>query len=397
MKPSKEERAKFEKVTKSFLRKIKVKGAQAILGGSSAKDTWLSQSHDIDIFVAFDYKEFAKKSNQLSDILEPILRKSFKKVDRLHGSRDYFQIAYQGHDFEVVPILKIEKAEQAINITDVSPLHTEWVNKNAKKLKNEIRKTKALFKANKLYGAESYINGFSGYVLEILTIYYGSFKKLLEAAVKWREKTVIDINKYYPKQMVFFEINKSKLLSPIIVVDPVDKTRNAAAALSLEKFKELKKIAKKYLANPDKSYFVKEELSFEKVSAKNKIVVYLTLTPHEGKKDVIGAKLLKAFNYFRRELEPFTVKKADWDWNIFYFVLAKKELPEIEERRGPPLKLKDFVKDFKKKNKDTFTKGNHIYAKIKVPLPKLQDYVKYLITKKYFREKVLEVKVDMVV
>ena len=78
------------------------KNIKAILGGSGAKGTWL-KTFDADIFVLFNYKRFHDKSDNLSGILEKILRKKFKKVIRLHGSRDYFQIKQNGFTFEIVP------------------------------------------------------------------------------------------------------------------------------------------------------------------------------------------------------------------------------------------------------------------------------------------------------
>src|SRR3989338_3799154 len=134
------------------------KSIKAILGGSGAKGTWL-KSFDADIFVLFDYGKFKDKSSELSDVLERILRKRFKNIIRLHGSRDYFQIRQGNFTFEIVPILKIQKAEQAKNITDASPLHFKWVAKH-KKLVNEMKLTKQFCKAQNVYGAESYIKGF---------------------------------------------------------------------------------------------------------------------------------------------------------------------------------------------------------------------------------------------
>src|SRR3989338_11626436 len=101
------------------------KDFHAILGGSGAKGTWL-KAFDSDIFVLFDYNKYKDKSSELSDILEKSLKKKFGKIIRIHGSRDYFQIKEENFTFEIVPILKIKNAAQAKNITDVSPLHSEW-------------------------------------------------------------------------------------------------------------------------------------------------------------------------------------------------------------------------------------------------------------------------------
>ncbi len=105
--------------------------AEAIIGGSVAKNTWLINNQEVDVFVQFDYVKYKAKSSTLSDILEEVLKQTFKeKIDRVHGSRDYFQIKLNKITFEFVPILKIKDASQAINITDVSPLHAGWVMKS---------------------------------------------------------------------------------------------------------------------------------------------------------------------------------------------------------------------------------------------------------------------------
>ena len=61
IKPDKQEYTNFKKVTASFIKKLNSKlgkvSAKVILGGSGAKDTWLSGNHDVDLFVLFDYKK----------------------------------------------------------------------------------------------------------------------------------------------------------------------------------------------------------------------------------------------------------------------------------------------------------------------------------------------------
>ncbi len=172
IKPTLDEEKRVKAVTVSFLKKLNANltDATAILGGSGAKGTWLSGNHDLDIFVLFPLRKYASRSGELSDIIGPVLQKLFpqQQLKRVHGSRDYFQLMYEGFNIEVVPILKIARAEQAVNITDVSPLHTKWVSAKSAAIKDEILLAKQFCKAQSLYGAESYITGFSGYVLEIL-------------------------------------------------------------------------------------------------------------------------------------------------------------------------------------------------------------------------------------
>ncbi len=395
--PSVQQRKNFEQVTKFFLKKLERSciGAKPILGGSGAKDTWLSSSHDIDIFVVFDYAKFSEKSNQLSDLLEKYLKKSFPKlkVTRLHGSRDYFQVKFCDFVFEMVPILKIKKAQDAINITDISPLHSLWVNKKDNRIKNEIRLAKQFFRANRLYGAESYLAGFSGYVLEILIVYYGSFEKLLKASQKWKKQEIIDVEKYYPKGNALFHINRSKTVGPLILVDPVDKTRNAAAALSFEKVELFKKKAKSYLKDKSEDFFVEKTLDLTELAKKKgkKHLVIIEIKVKRGKRDVIGSSLVKAFNYLKRELDIFGLVKSDWEWQkdvIFYFYVKEKELPKFELRKGPPVALKEYAKNFRKKHKNCSVKKDHLEAKIKRKFPVLEDFVKNLLKNDYFKGKI---------
>ncbi len=409
IKPTPVEEKAAQEITASFLKSLnsKLKSAQAILGGSGAKDTWLAGNHDVDVFVLFNYKKYADHSLNLSNLLQVALKRAFPtiKLSRVHGSRDYFQLTYKDLKMEVIPILKISHAELAKNITDVSPLHSIWVNKHTRKLKDEIRLTKQFLKANNLYGAESHLLGLSGYAVEILIAQYGSFEKLLKASQRWKLKQVIDAGKHYPKKDALFHLNQSKTQSSLIVIDPVDKGRNAAAALSLEKFQWFQKKAKEYLAHPSISFFEKKIIGFaelkKEAEMKKKNLLFITLTPLNGKEDVVGTKLVKVFNFMRGKLAAFSIIKSGWEWENspgsgkeaqFYFILAKKELPHLEIRAGPPLNLKEHVDHFKREHQDTFMKEGKIYAKVKVSHPRLGDFVATILKDKYVQERVKAVK-----
>ena len=151
IKPEKEEKTQVNDFLAKLaiqLRKLRIK-ARPILGGSFAKDTWLKGDHDVDIFVAFDLKY---KDQDISGLLEKALKKW--KVSRVHGSRDYFQMNGEV-GYEIIPVLDIKKQSQAMNVTDFSPKHVAWVNKNGKKFKDDIRLLKKFCKAQRIYGAES--------------------------------------------------------------------------------------------------------------------------------------------------------------------------------------------------------------------------------------------------
>ncbi len=393
----------FEKLN-SIIKKINQgqKNIKAILGGSGAKGTWL-RTFDADIFVLFDYNKFREKSYKLSEILENILKKKFKNILRLHGSRDYFQIKENKFTFEIVPILKIKKAEQAKNITDVSPLHSNWVKKH-KKLVNEMKLAKQFCQAQNVYGAESYIRGFSGYVCEILTAYYGSFPKLIKEASKWKKPAVIDAEKYYRGKDVFKMVNTSKLASPLIVIDPVQKDRNAAAALSNEKFESFKKAAWEFLKNPSKEFFIKKDLKSEflRQKAKNTKLMTMELKPLIGKTDVIGSKLLKIYEFINQQLNKHGFKpiKSDWEWNkknnaVFYFLLDNKPLQKNIEVEGPPLKMELHAENFRKVHKKTFVKKGKVYALEQRKFLEPHDLAAQLIKNQFVKERCTSIKINI--
>ena len=222
----------------------------------------------------------------------------------------------------------------------------------------------------------------------------------MKASQKWKKKEVIDPSKFYKKDALF-HLNKSKTQSAIIVIDPVDKKRNAAAALTAEKVKLLQKKAKEYLAKPSASFFDKKFLTkefVEKMAGKKPLVI-LTAIPQNGKEDVIGMRMMKVFEFLKNELSSFEIIEGDWEWNgevKYYFILNKNNLPEIQVRQGPPLTMKENVKDFKKKKIRTYEKDGRIMAEIKTKYPKLKDFVEYTIKQKYIVDKVKKINIVLV-
>ena len=419
VKPTKEEEKKTKKEIDVFLGKLKknIKSARVIIGGSIAKNTWLKGKNEADIFIAYNYNKFKDKSNELSEMLEKAIKKSFKKYLRLHGSRDYFQIEEKDFVFEVVPILDIKKPEQAKNITDVSPMHVRFVAKH-KKLCDDVRILKQFCKANNVYGAESYISGFSGYVCELLTAYYGRFENVVKNAAKWKSKVVInnkgisrfpvfnnhkviiDMMKHHKDVMM--DMNKSKLDSPLILVDPIQSERNAAAALNFEKFQMFVEACKKFSTKPSIESFIEKKLDMDQVRKKagKNIIIILNAKTSIGKYDIIGCKLLKVFEHIKQKISEndFNLLDSGWEYDkredsVFWFIVKKEKMSDFIERQGPPLAQKSNVSAFRKKHKNTFEKSTRIFAKIKRKYMNAQELVKDVINDDYVNERVKSISI----
>ncbi|MEM4267502.1 MAG: CCA tRNA nucleotidyltransferase [Candidatus Woesearchaeota archaeon] len=398
---SEKEMAEIMDKVNSFCNKLSQKlkknnvSADVMLGGSAAKGTLIKGDFDCDIFVRFNDKY---SSVNISDVLENALHS--QKYQRLHGSRDYFQVYSKGIKYEIVPVLRVDKTEQAKNVTDLSPLHVSWIKARIQKnpsLVDEILLAKLFCKAQNLYGAESYIRGFSGHVLDILVAYYGSFESLLRNAVHWHRYKVIDIEGHNSRR----ELNKSKI-SPLIVIDPIQKDRNAAAALSIENFELFKKRAKEYIDHPSPKFFDKKPITvgvLRRLCPPGRDAVILEVSPLEGKEDIIGTKMLKVFIFISRQLElhDFIVTDKGWSWDrkkkaLMWFFVPKGEIAHTKEHMGPPLHCKKDVSAFKAAHRDTFVRGHRIFARIKRQFVFHRDLIEHLINQSYIKEKVASVR-----
>jgi tRNA nucleotidyltransferase (CCA-adding enzyme) len=343
---------KFEENLKKEIKKENI-SAEVFLGGSLAKDTIIKKQkeQDIDIFIRFNKKY---SDREISKILEKVInRLKYKDIKKIHGSRDYFQITSGNIIYEVVPICKISLPEDARNVTDLSYFHVKYVKDKISKNKNladGIRLAKAFSYAQNCYGAESYIQGFSGYALELLVLYYGSFLKFIKEIAKTKKKKIIiDPEKHYKdKEEILWELNESKLQSPIVFVDPTYKQRNALAALSEQAFKRFKKASKDFLKNPSDRYFER------KLPDKKNFNFILKVNTKKQKGDIAGSKLKKFYEFLLKKLgKYFEIKKKEFlykeDKNIgeFYLDIKKRDKLTIW---GPPITDVNNLSKFKKKH-----------------------------------------------
>jgi len=294
-----------------------------------------------------------------------------RKAKRIHGSRDYYQEIIEEIVLEIIPVLKIDKPEDMENVTDLSYFHVNYflgkLKKN-KKLASEIILAKAFCDAQRCYGAESYVRGFSGYGLELLILHYGSFEKMIKSFVKTDKKIIIDDSNFYKRKNVLVELNESKVQSPIVLIDPTFKERNALAGLSEKTFHEFKKSCKEFLKNPNLSFFIKKDIEEEikKDNPDNLKIIEIKTVKQKG--DIAGTKLKKFFGVFSEMLKKeFELNESDFVYdeekNIGrgYFVIGKKAEETV---KGPTLNMKKNVEKFKKSHKKTFVEKGKICTKI---------------------------------
>ncbi len=347
IKPSKEEVEQLKKIANEFGELLKKYQIDFFFGGSFAKGTFLKNVNDIDVYLLMDREE---EISDLKKKLKKLAEENNLNLEVLHGSRDYFHLTYKGILFEMVPILNIKNPEEATNSTDISKFHVEFVKSKIKenpKLKDEILLFKYFLKQKGLYGAESYNKGFSGYLAEVLVIYFGSFLDTLE----FFSKTTLPIE--IPKidgDLKSYLKNHGKLNDYFNVLDPVLNKRNLGMAVSKEKVLELIFESKKFFISPnfEKVDKVKELFEFYKKLNKEKFALLkVEFTDFYKKKysnpDIIGSKMLKK----AKEIENLLMKhqfpvhhsvfKFDKNKKEGYHLILTEKLPELKKKKGPNL------------------------------------------------------------
>lgn len=376
----------IQKVRKAF--KDSTHQPKIHVGGSYAKNTHIGKDYDVDIFIKYDKKH---RDKPISDYTETVLQRTDIQYKRVHGSRDYF-ITTQQRQYELIPVLDIQKPSQAETVVDNSPLHVAYTKQRLTPTKKKhIRLLKQFLKAQEIYGAESYIGGFSGHVVDLLILHYKTLPKLLEATQNWKPKTVIDIENHH--DLPLHTLNESKTQGPLILIDPIQKHRNAAAAVTKKAYNKLKQKAKQLQRNPTKKQFYipthKDKLRKHKEKHQNKEVLELTFT--DTKKDISGDKLIKIQKHIQRQLQHsgFTDIHIDThhaDTKSYLYIAATHHDEQLI--KGPPLTApKKHRERFKQKYEDIHIEKGILQTKQPTTYKDLQEALQHIKENAYIQER----------
>ncbi|MFH2101015.1 MAG: CCA tRNA nucleotidyltransferase [Candidatus Micrarchaeota archaeon] len=382
--PSRKEVLAESAFARSIIRKIAnacPKGCKVVLAGSVAKGTFLRDSKDLDIFVLVG-KGIPKAS--MENMLKSIIRKAYPGIGHQlsYAEHPYLRFHLEGRRIDLVPAYSIRHAGERLSAVDRSVLHTKYILKNLKKSrKGDVLLLKKFLKANSLYGAEIKTEGFPGYLCELLILRYGSFMKLVRTAPVWKLPIVIDSARHYGKK----ELGglPEKFSSSLVVIDPTDRNRNVAAALSEKNLKAFISLCSRFAKSPSSRLFLKAPPTFASnvSAAKRKHGVYLITMP---KPDVVDdilwgqlKKLLKQLFASMKEFCPAEPFADDEGAITIALPLGKSVLPEKEILLGPPLGMGGHLAHFRKAHKGAkfMKKNGRLCAVRKRKIRKAEDAI----------------------
>ncbi|MBA7480845.1 hypothetical protein ES707_16307 [subsurface metagenome] len=363
--PSESERKRVLSLAKKLTEKVreaaKEKGVEAEIRveGSVAKNTWLRDCPEIDVFMQLPTTTPKEAFGTVCLEIAKKATEGYKQIERF-AEHPYLEAIVDNVWVNIVPCYRVKRGEW-ISATDRTPFHTDYVKPLLdERMGEEVRLLKRFMKGVGVYGAEIKIGGFSGYLCELLILNYGSFVEVLRAAGNWKERIVIDCEGHYEgrddAEKIFEE--------PLVMVDPVDKGRNVAAAVRKEKLNEFIAASRTFLEAPDLKFFYPPETKaldatelVNKINARGATIVFVRFEGVTAVPDVLWGQLYRSQRALRKMIQQhdFTVLRDDvWsnekNLNIFIFEVENRLLPNMKRHLGPPLRKMLECENFLRKH-----------------------------------------------
>jgi tRNA nucleotidyltransferase (CCA-adding enzyme) len=318
------------------------------LEGSVSRDTHLRNDTDLDIFILIRYEGMTREwledlINKISVVLDRF------KPKKLYASHPYLRFKVEGIEVDVVPAFMALDVSEVRTAVDRTVFHTNFVKSRLSKDQvNEVRLLKRFFKGVEVYGAEIRTEGFSGYLTELLVIYYGDFINTIKGLATWTPPQVIDFLKLYKDLKEYVRLYGRK---PLIFPDPVDSRRNVAAALSMKSFSIAVLAARMFLENPSLKFFYPQanvsELYWDNITGyisrrKTAIVGYLIHYLEGTSPDIIWGELKRCLRRGINVLRSYGFEVLDanvWcdevNTAVILYEISQEELTPFVLHNGP--------------------------------------------------------------
>lgn len=357
--PSIEDEKRIQKIVEDILQKTRnvSKGGLPVnsveLGGSVAKGTWERGEVDIDVFIKFD-SDVSK--SRFEDLGVKIGQKALDPNPNYlrYSEHPYVEGFIDGIRVNIVPCYDVNEGLWKSS-ADRSPFHTLYMQKHFdKKLRNEARLLKKFLKVVGLYGAEIQIQGFSGYVCEVLTLKYGSFVSVLQAFSDFTEGNIVSLDEVSTDYAEKFETS-------LIILDPIDNNRNLAAAISPSNIASFVLVSRAFLKNPDLSFFqtpqnTNKDLKVIALSLLDQVIV-ITFQHKKRTIDVLWGQLNRSISHLAKHISKFgfsvlrTSSASDTgSSSAFIFLFNSINIPKSEVKIGPIVDMRDGSSEFLKSN-----------------------------------------------
>jgi tRNA nucleotidyltransferase (CCA-adding enzyme) len=339
--PDKEYRSFIEGIVDDLLKRLLSEAermgleVEILLVGSVAKDTYVL-SPDIDIFILFPQEWPRDKLEK--DGLE--LGKRVIDGYEKYAEHPYVHGEIQGVGIDLVPCFKLEDIAEMKSAVDRTPFHLEFVKENLDpEQRDDVRLLKQFMKGAGVYSAEAKVEGFSGYLTELLIIKYGNFRSVLKNATKWTNGTTLWLERK----------GRTKFKSHMVFYDPVDLKRNVASGLSLDSYAIFIQACKEYLEEERIEFFFPRERSPLEMSDMEEVITLRgtsIVIASFDRPDIIDDNLYPQIRKTQEGLMSLLRERdfmiIDADFHVgerisFVFELLDDVIPRCRRHVGPPV------------------------------------------------------------
>jgi tRNA nucleotidyltransferase (CCA-adding enzyme) len=395
IKPSEDEKIRLDTLAKSIISRIDAIGEsdgidiKSILVGSSARGTWISGEHDLDIFIMFPPDVDREYLEEKGLYVARKIAAQGESFEERYAEHPYIHAVFDGFEVDLVPAFNVKSGRDIRSAVDRTPFHNSYVSTRIQGSEDEVLLLKQFQKGIGVYGSELKTRGFSGFLAELLVIHYGLFENVLKAACDWKAGISIDIEKHGTL------IHRD----PLVMIDPTDPVRNVAAALSLDNLSVFIDKACGFLEKPDEKYFkvqIPEPLGDDElrdiINARGSSLLAIVFKAPDIVEDVLFPQLHKLEESVCEMFEKYDFRvynRAVWaDENaIVLLELESAKLPLVRKHTGPNVWAKDFALSFKEKYNNSRTFSNIFIhnGKYMVEIPR-----KYSIARKLVESELLK-------
>lgn len=378
-------------------------------GSTGIKQTQLKNDFDIDLFIGLEYYEFKSRNEDLSKnklkkktkkefldlcnkwIIPSLSLKEFKNPRLLYAEHPYVTVDYHFEDIEIkIDIvlyfdleLELIKENGPITAVDRSPWHGRFIRDNlSNDQKNDVRLLKQFFKSNHCYGDKSSLGkvGFIGYSAELLIYYFNDIQNLFENFDKLTSNPL----DYYKRNMKDLQKIIHFQKDYLLIIDPVDKNRNVASAISERAYKYCNYQVNKFLKKPSKHFFdikpipeidlknskdlaISRTFIVELKNIDNKIHYTINRDKLHSLGENIkttGEKELSRSEKFGTIIYEVYFEDKLNEYNVALYC-EKPNISKSYTRKGPSVKNAIHAIKFKKKNPNSFEKNGYFWVETK--------------------------------
>jgi len=350
------------------------------LVGSIAKGTYLRGSLDIDMFILYPPSMSRENIKRFTlNIGKTVLKNWIVQ----YAEHPYIRGKYGPYDVDIVPCYNVRDTMHMQSAVDRTPFHTDFIKEHLTiKQRNQVRLLKQFLKGIGCYGAKVSVQGFSGYLAELLVLNYTDFYGVLNSALEWSGEEIIALEESSQRE-TFDE--------SFVFIDPVDPSRNVAAALSEKKRQLFVQAAEAYSKIPDIRFFFPQQITpwpLEDIASKLNNIIGIELPHPNVIDDIVYSQAIKGVKNLAGLFREYEFHVRDTPVHVNTHILLTVSLNSLELssttiHRGPLIQQQEhsdaFIKKWQKNDRvvcEPFIKKQRWWVEIERPYTSARKLLK---------------------